>query len=662
MPRTTPILTNFTAGEISPLLAGRVDVSRYFNATRQQQNMVSLPQGPAVRRPGTQFIARIKNSAVPARLLPFEFSTEQAYVLEFGPTYARFYKDGGRIETTGTPVELATPYLAGELATVKWTQSADVMTLVCPARAPHDLSRTSHVAWTIAATALIDGPYDAENTDTAKTLAPAATTGTTTITASGHTPFAATDVGRLVRIKHGSTWGYAAITAFTSSSLVTVTVKKDFGDTAAVSTWRLGLWSNTTGWPAAVCYHEERQVFGGSGRSAQRIDGSKSNDFVNFTPGTADGDPFGYTIGADKVNAIRWLTSWRQLIVGTLGAEIRVGSDAATSGLTPTNPGIIRRETTYGCADTPPALIGSSLTFVQRQRRKVRSMNNSVAEDALLADDMTELAAHVTRSGVAAVAYQQEPHSVLWGQRNDGTLIGCTYGRAQQVVAWHRHPLGGTDARVESMAVIPGAEQDELWMIVARTINGATARYVERLTAFPDDDTAQADLWFVDSGLSWDGAPATTFSGMDHLEGETVHILADGAVHPPRVVTGGAFTLDWPASKVIAGLPYLPIIETMPLEAGQNEGTAQSKRRRVDTVTVRLHRSLGCRIGCKSDALDEVPFRTTGDRMDAPPPLFTGDKTIAVRGDWTTPTVIIDQPQPLPLTVIAIMPRITAHD
>jgi hypothetical protein len=662
MPRVQPLLSNFSAGEIGARLWGRADQARYYNGCRVLENMFVWPQGPAERRPGTRFIAEVKSPDTKVRLIPFEYSTEQAYVVEAGAGYFRFYKDGGRIESPpGSPVEIVTPYLEAHLARLKWCQSADVLYLFHPDLATRKLARLSHTSWTLTEVAWIDGPYLEQNLDPARTLTPSATTGAgIAITATGHGPFVATDVGRLVRIKHGAGWGHARITAVVSASQVTADVVVAFGAATASADWRLGLWSDTTGWPACGTFHEERLVMGGARARPQRIDGSRANDFETFTPGTDDADAFAYSIGANQVAAILWLESWRQLIVGTPSGEFRVGTESAQQGLTPTNT-FVRRETRAGCADLAPQAVGAELMFVQRQGRKVRALGYKFEADGYEADDLTLWADHVTAGGVVAMVYQQEPASILWCARADGVLLGCTVMTKQQVLAWHRHPLGG--GAVEALAVIPSSTaHDELWLVVRRTIGGVTRRSIERLEPPLADDATPADAWYVDAGLAWDGAPATVFAGLSHLEGETVQILADGAVHPPRLVAGGSITLDRPASRVTAGLGYTSTLVTMPLEVGSPQDTGQGRRRRVNRIVVRLLRTLGCRLGAGGARLDEVPFRAGGQAMDAPPPLFSGDKRLTVEGGYEDPVCWVTQDQPLPLAVVAIVPQVAAYD
>jgi len=673
MARVSPIVTNFTAGELSPQLEGRVDFTKYFNGVSEFLNFTAKPHGGAVRRSGFRHVAAVKTSAKAARLIPFEFSTEQAYIIEAGHLYMRFYRDEGQI-VSGTPVEIATPYDEANLFAIQFAQSADVLYLVHPGHAPRKLSRSSHTSWSLDTIDFVDGPYFDQNT-TATTLQPSAATGSgITITASATTGinggdgFKTTDVGRLITIKHGSTWGYAKVTGFTDTTHVSADVKADFGAATAQAAWRLGLWSDTTGWPGTVTFYEQRLIFAGATDTPQRIDGSKIGDFETFTPGVEDDDPISYTLAASEVNAIRWINAGQVLLIGTVGGEWVMNATTTGDPLSPTNVNV-RRQTTYGSAQIRPVRIGNAVLFVQRAGRKLRELVYQFENDAYVAPDLTLLAEHVTQGGITDMTYQQEPDSVLWCVRADGVLLGLTYDRPQDVVGWHRHIVGGMfgagSAAVESVAAIPNSvgTADELWVVVKRTVNGATVRYVEFMEDAFDDGVVQEDAFFVDSGLTYSGTATTMISGLDHLEGETVQILANGAVAPDRMVTSGAITLPDAATKVHAGLGYASRIKTMRVEAGADDGTAQGKKKRIHRATVRLYRTLGLKIGTETGALDTLPFRTGADPMDSPPPLFSGDKRVTLRGGWNTEgRVVIEQTQPLPMHVVSLMPQLQTND
>ena len=266
---------------------------------------------------------------------------------------------------------------------------------------------------------------------------------------------------------------------------------------------------------------------------------------------------------------------------------------------------------------------------------------------------------HITAPGIVETAYQRSPDQILWCIRSDGQLVGCTYERQQEVVGWHRHI---TDGLFESVACIPGPTQDEVWVVVNRTIGGVTKRYVELLED-RDFGPDQADCFFVDSGLTHDGTPISIVAGLGHLEGKTVAILGDGAVMPSQVVTGGGVELPELCSVIHVGLPFVSTLTPVRPEAGSQDGTSQGKTKRVHGVVVRLHRSLGMKIGEGPGRMDTVPFRHGSDPMDAPPPLFTGDHAMMFDGDYGPDGyVTIMQDLPLPCTVLCVCPRLTTMD
>jgi hypothetical protein len=748
MTRVSPLLSSFNGGEWSPHLYGRTDLSRYASACKRVENFIPLVQGAATRRPGTRFVAAPKD-LTGVRLIPFEFSITQAYVIEAGSGYFRFYMNGGRIETApGVPYEIATPYGAQHLDRLKWTQSADVLYLCHPDLQPRKLTRTGHTSWTLTALDAQDGPYGEVNGESAKTLQPSATTGSVTITAAGFAPFVAGDVGRLVRLHHGSTWGWARITAFTSSTQVTADVKSAFGGTTAAPEWRLGAWSAANGWPACVSFHEERLVFAGSLASPQTLWLSASGDFETFAPSRADGtvlddSAITVTISDDRVNAIRWLSSGKELAIGAVGGEFTAAASSLNEAITPTNI-TVRRESTIGVADAMPVRIGQSVLYIQRARRRLMEFGYSLQSDGHVSTEQSILARHLLRPGIRDIAWQQEPWSVLWACRDDGVLLGVTYLPEQQVTGWHRHGLGGSDVRVLSLAVIRAPAQDELWLAVERTINGTVQRSVEVLQPefAPGGEGDRGDAFFVDCGLTFDGAmnasltpgdvsgdnvvftagtvafdvgsigreiryrydaegesrlaraevttflsamqvrariitpfpnvspiaagawrlTASTLSGLGHLEGETVQILADGATHADRQVVAGQVALDRKTAVAHVGLPYRSTLETLSLEAGSLAGTALSKEKRIHRAAVRLLDTLGCRVG-RDGTLDEVLFRSGADPMDEGPQLFTGDKLVEFPAGWDREmTVVVLQDLPLPCTVTAIVPRVATND
>ena len=429
-------IPSFTAGEMSDSMQGRTDFAKYFSAASRIENFVVLPHGPITRRPGTYFVAEVKTSSAKTRLIPFSFSTEQTYVLEFGNQYIRFYKDDGQITSGGSAYEIASPYTTAQLFDLKFAQSADVM-YVCNENHPvKKLSRTGHTSWTLADVDFTDGPYLDSNTSST-TMTPSGTTGSITITASS-SAFVSTDVNRFINFSNG----YAKITAFTSATVVSATVEDDFDNTTAVTDWKLGAFSTTTGYPRCVSFFEQRLVFAGTSNQPQTMFFSKSGDYENMTSGTNDDDAMIYTIASNQVNAIQALKATRTLIVMTTGGEYAVSSGAAQDAITPTNINI-RKQSNYGSSGVDALSIGNATIFLQRARRKIRELAYNFDTDGYTAPDLTILADHISESGLTDMSYQQEPYSVVWAVRTDGQMAGLTYNRLENVVAWHRHIFGG---------------------------------------------------------------------------------------------------------------------------------------------------------------------------------------------------------------------------
>ena len=662
MPRTTLALTSFVSGELGSKLDGRTDFAKYNTGAKTLQNFLVHPQGSATRRVGTQFIAEVKDSTKKTRLIPFEFSTTQTYILEFGDQYMRVYKDKGQVLSSGSPFEISTPYLEAELFDIKFAQSADVLYICHPNHAVRKLSRTGHTAWTLTEIEFTNGPYLVQNS-TATTITPSATTGTGTLTASASL-FASTDVNRLVAI-HG---GYVKITGFTSATIVDMEVKETLSATTATADWNLGAFSDTQGHPSCVSFFEQRLVFAGTDVEPQTLFFSKSGDYENMTSGTNADDAMIYTIASNQVNRVRYLKATRTLIVGTSGGEFTVSADGTDAAITPTNI-TIKKQSSYGTANVDAIPAGNAILFLQKAKRKIRELSYNFDTDGYVAPDLTILNDIVSKSGINEMVYQQEPDSILWCVRDDGVLAGLTYQRSENVVAWHRHIFGGSfgsgDAVCESAATISGTlTEDELWVIVKRTINGATKRYVECFANFDFDETDATDFRFLDSHLTYSGSATTTLSGLAHLEGQTVSVLADGATHADKVVSSGSITLDRSAEKAVVGLAYDSVLQTMRVEGGAAEGTSQGKTKRISKVVLRLFETVGAKVGPSLTELETIPFRTTSSLLSNPvETLLAGDKEIEFRDDYNTDGFIfVKQDQPLPLSVLAIYPTVVTSD
>ena len=570
MARVHPFQSNFTAGELSPRLEGQVDFKKYFNGCSKLTNMVVYPHGGATRRGGTYFVSEVKDSSKEVRIIPFEFNVTQSYVLEFGNTYIRFYKDNGQIQSGGSAYEIATPYLEAELSELHFAQSADVMYICHSNHAPRKLSRTGHTSWTL-------------------------TTPTFQWNASSQ-------------------------------------------------------WSSANGYPRTVSFYEQRLFFAGTSAQPQTIWGSVTASYEDMRTGTNADDSLEYAIATNKVNVIRWLQPSRDLIVGTGGGEFKVGRPTGEP-LTPYNV-MVTQQTTYGSWTIPPIQIGNAILFAQRARRKLREFSYQYQSDGYIAPDMTLLSEHITEGYLKDLDYQQEPDSIVWACTSTGKLLSMTYERPEDVVAWASHDLGGADVEVESVAVITNATQDQLWVSVKRTINGATKRYIEYLD--PELN--------VDSGISGTVSTATTsVGGLSYLEGQTVKIVINDAVFPDAVVSGGSVAISvptgWTNVPIQVGLGYTSTLRTMRVEAGSQAGNAQGRKKRFNEVMVRLLDTTGVTVNG-----DQIPFRTSSTPMNSGIGLFTGDKRVTNLG-WDRDGIIeIKQEQPLPMTILGIHGTLTVSD
>ena len=674
MARVAVQLTNFTGGELSPRLDGRNDLQKYATGCKTLENMIIFPHGSAARRSGTQFVAEVKDSTKETRLIPFEFSTTQTYILEFGNQYIRFFKDNGQILSSGSPYEISSPYLEAELFDIKFAQSADIMYICHPNHPAKKLSRTGHTSWSLTSVDFTDGPYMDENISSTTISTSAHTVGTgRTLTASSttgindNTGFQTTDVGRLIRFRDG----YGKITARTSTTVVTIEIIEDMGSSSSSTNWSLGAFSETTGHPSCVTFFEQRLVFAATLSQPQTIFFSKSGDYENMDEnrgGTiADDDAIIYTIASNQVNAIRFMTATRTLIIGTAGGEFAVSGGGTDIAITPTNI-LIKKQSNNGAANVDALAVGNATLFLQRARRKLRELAYNFDVDGYVAPDLTILAEHISEGGFKQLSYQQEPNQIIWCVRNDGQLVGLTYQREQQVVAWHRHIFGGVfgsgNAVCESVATIPTDDSEyQTYVIIKRTINGSTKRYVEFIHQYDFDETDDTSFNFLDSQLSYSGSAVTTLGGLSHLEGQTVSVLADGATHPDVTVSSGQITLARSATKVKVGLPYTSLLQTMRIDAGAQNGTSQSKTKRIYEITARLYESIGIEVGPDLNNMERIPFRSSANAMNSGISVFTGDKEIEFRGNYETDGFIfVRQTQPLPLTVLSLYPRLITND
>ena len=758
-----PVVNSFAGGVYSPNLTGRVDFQKYRLGCLRLENFIVLPQGPATFRPGFRYRA---TAGVPDKkviLVPFVFSRTQAYVLEFGHQYMRVFKDQGQVLDGESPYEIATPYTEDDLAELHYCQSADVLFLVHPNHAPRKLTRTGHTAWSLTAMTFgsaLDAPTGlaismtgsgtgTDHTYVVTTIAPETLEESEPCAAVTHTgPATLTSATTMVLTWNAVAgaeeyWVYKDVNgvysylgkagAGTSPQYVDNGSRTPDSNTTPPS--HPTIFNSANGYPRCVTFYQQRLCFASTNEKPQGLWFSRTGAYKNFSSSrpVRDDDAIILVADADQNNVIQWVFPGRSLLFGTVGGEWTL-SGPSSGAITPTSY-MFDQGTYHGSENLMPAVVGNAILFMEFGGRRVREMLYSLDADGYVCPDLTILAEHLFRSGkILSWGYQRTPWSILWAVRDDGALLGLTYQREHEVVAWHTHQTQGF---FESVAIIPGADRHELWAVVRRTINGTETRFIELMDE-PYEGTAgerAINGFFTDAGLTYgpvtadiagatktdpvmitaighpfsdgdtvrlygvegmvelngsvctvanaatdsfelagvDGTEFTDYSGggtavkrvtgisgLDHLEGESVSILADGAVHPAQTVVGGSIGLNHAAEVVHIGLAYDGLLEPMPLQPNMPEGSSMGRIKRVSHVSLRLDRSLGGAVGPDENHLETLLYRTDAVPMGQAPGLFTGETPrMAIDAEFSTESrVVVVQRQPLPLTVVAIIPRV----
>jgi len=651
--RLTPIVNSFSSGELSPRLMGRTDSPKYSAGCETMENFMALAHGGAKRRGGTRFINEVKNSAHTVRLIPFEYSVDQTYVLEFGNNYIRFYTNGGQVQSSGSTYEIATPYTHSQVNELQFAQNADVMWIVHPDHTPKKLTRLGHDNWTIASEVFKKGPFLPVNQDESLTLAFTDTTSATQNITASAALFNASHVGTdwLIDTDPGNSTGevvWVRVNSYTSTTVVNITIKDlDYMPTTVSPTnlWQEAAFSTLRGFPSTVVFYEQRLWYAGTIHKPQTLWGSKTGIYEDFDLGAKASDGLSYAIASDRVNNIKWMAATRVMIVGTSGGEFRI-TGGNESAITPTNVDV-RRQTSYGSKLGHPAYVGSDVFFIQRSGTQVRNVSYKWESDSFQSDDITFLAEHITEGGLTALAYSHVPDSILMGIRADGVLLMLTYEPTQEVIGWHRHT---TDGQFKSLAVISEDGPDQFWFVVERTIGGVVKQYIELYT--PDTH--------LDSMIDYtpsDGPAKKAFTGLDHLEGKTVQVLADGAVHPDLVVSSGAITLNYTAATVNVGLKYVSKLTPTRHGANAGSGTTLGKFKRWNEIFVRLEKSAIPMINGQRPLV-----RSPGTDYGNEEPLVSEDINVRKLGYDRDGRINIEQDLPLACHIVSLFGTLSVGD
>lgn len=449
--------------------------------------------------------------------------------------------------------------------------------------------------------------------------------------------------------------GHVLITGYTSATQVTGTVKKQLASTEATKDYQFASWSQKNGYPTCAGFFEDRLVFAGSKAEPQTFWASKTGDYYNF--GTSipalDNDAITATLNGGQMNGIKAIIAFGEMILLTAGGEYKVTGN----GKPITGENVLSQAQEYrGISDVLPVTVGSRIVYLQQQGNLIRDLAYSYDVDKYTGDDLNLLASHLfERHKITSMTYQQTPNSIVWCTRDDGVLLGLTYLKEQDVYAWHQHSTA--HGKFINVCSISGPQEDELYCVVEREGN----YYVERMVA-REASTEPEDQYFVDSGITVSGNTKTNeVTGLDHLEGLEVAILADGNVQPLQTVTDGKITLKRAYSKIHVGLPIHAEMQTLPLEFNAEDGTFMSRKKRVSALMAMFKDSRGGLYGIGDGPKNEFKWRST-EKWGEPIALFTGKKKMPVpQANWNeTVMVTISQEDPLPLTILSLVPQIEA--
>ncbi len=660
---------SFTAGEIAPDLYGRSDLVKFATGLATCRNFIVRAHGGVINRPGFGFVAEIKDSSARSYFAKYVYSAEETFILEIGNLYFRFVAQGAVV---GDPYELETPYLTADLSELRFEQSENVVTITHKNYAPRELRRVSDTEWTLTAIATaptIDAPGNFAWTPGAGSAfeyryqvtavraddyeeslpcdAVAHDCNQPTVIAPNGLSWDPVDGAVEYNVylsRDGNAFGFIATTtntAFYDSGLM-----PQLDEPPPIAR---ELFSSAGNYPKTSGHIQQRRGFGATTNEPKKTWLSRTGREFNFAVSSPlqDDDAVTFEIKASRVNEVRHILEiGEQPLIGTAGGWWFLRGDD-TGAVTPATI-YPKRLTAHGPSALPPAIVGDGMVYLQDRGKIVRELR--LSGDGLSSGDLTLFAPHLLRAfSIERFDYAEFPDSVLWAVRSDGTLLSMTYNPEQQVVGWARHD---TDGVFEDVCVVPEGDEDGVYVIVRRTIDGQTKRYIERLASREFSDIR--DFAGVDSFLSYDGEPADELEGLDHLEGKTVSILADGNVHAQQVVSGGAIALDGEYSKVHVGLPITADIETLDLDIAELE--LRDRKKKLGSVSILVQSSRGIFAGLDAEHLTEYP--ATFSAYDVPPGLLTGIVEIDFTSEWQPGArVLVRQTDPLPLNILAIVPN-----
>lgn len=758
MAKITAVQQNFSAGQVSEKLLSRINLDVYYNSVQRMINFIGDPQGQARFSDGTMYAAN-SSANNKARLIRFQFNTEQAYMIELTDQRARFFKDNAIMTESAQSITNIT------------TASPGVFTITGHGYSNGDEVYLSGVT---GQTSLNGKFYIIANSTTntfeltdfdgnAINITTASSGGTAARVVALTTPWVEADLFQLKTAQTNDTLyithpSYAprtiTRTSATSFSISTPTFTGTF------------TFASTDNYPRSVAFHEQRLVFGGTNNDPQKLFFSVSASYTDFTTGTGADDAMSFVIASKEVNQINWLASASNfLVAGTFGAEFIVKGGSDDDAITPTSINV-RPVSFNGVDDQEPVLLDNHILYTQRDKQTVRSFEFDALQDSFVSVNRTLLSDEIANSNIVQMGYQQGRPSIVYCVLGNGNMAGMVFEPREKVSGWHVYDR---EYDIESVATIYEASgPDQVWVSGKLTIGANTHRHIDYMATQPtvpklfdyftgaanrdSDDAAwrlamfevQKQLIFMDSALTLDGsdqsvtmdpaAAATTvgstgvtftaggslfssddvgrqiwakdklgrakittynsatevectilvafedadsmaagswyltsneISNLDHLEGKEVAVLTDGGVVEDLSVSSGSITLpnDQQASVVSVGLGYNGTIVSNDIEAGGQNGPAQTKPKNINQLGFRFLNTLGAMFGTDIYDLEKIEFRSSDDLTDRPPPLFSGIKTEPMTDDWSEQKqFIVRQERPLPCIIQSVVAYMETND
>lgn len=687
-------------------------------------------------------------------LKKFKFSSNTAFILEFGHCYIRFYANHGQVLKDTFVYELESPYTLDDLwdqeekvCKLQVIQNADVLYL-WHKKYMKTLTRYSNTDWRLEDFELKNGPWENMNTTDVE-LSADGITGNVKISATGDIFDKTRDVGRLVRLNlyndsttpwaasktvtsgdiftsdgkyyqatsggttgslkpthtegtrsdGGVSWKYihagygvVRITSITNEHEAQATVINELPKNISTPNWEWGVFHAKAEYPISGAFWRNRLALLTNTSTGLKVFVSKNDDFNNFAD-KEQGEVLAECavtapILSEQYNEARWLSSGDVLFVGTNNGEFYVDTQTSSEAFGPENVKVVPISS-IGSKAIAPIKINSHTLFVDRYGTTIRDLMYSYDRDGYDPLDATIKGKHLLQSGIVEWDYQDAPDKVLWCIVGDGRIIGFTFNTEQEVTALHQHKFSGS---AESLAVIPSPNEkkDDLWISVKRTINNMSQRYVEWVDEgvpvvfpeyieatddFDEKDELEADYMkqnsiYMDSCLIFergDGNVGTELYGLDHLVGQTVRIMADGAQKEDQVVNSeGKIAIGKNDNRVVVGLPVKSVFKAKKRYIQTQGSFGVGDVQQIDHLCLMLYRSGGGKVGGKFKDLVDILYRNTNAKMGSSYKLFTGNKIITWPNGVSNiedrgADIIVYNDSVYPMTVLAVSPQMTSN-